>query len=112
MTMVLNVINKYKHYKNAVLYSSHGDRKHIVECKCLKGTASNKESRESSAKSQATHACYEEITCNRHMNRIHYPMTYSNYPFNAIRAIVKLSSATSRTFPATLTQKHQLKESQ
>lgn len=39
------------------------------------------------------------------MSRIHYPMTYSNYPFNAIRAIVKLSSATSRTFPATLTQK-------
>lgn len=34
-------------------------------------------------------------------------MTYTNYPFNAIWAIVKLSRLSSRTFPATLTQKHQ-----
>lgn len=42
------------------------------------------------------------------MSRIHYPMTYTNYPFNAIWATVKLSRPSSRTFPASLTQKHQL----
>lgn len=38
-------------------------------------------------------------------------MTYTNYPFNAIWAIVKLSRPSSRTFPASLTQKHQLEKS-
>lgn len=39
-------------------------------------------------------------------------MTYSNYPFNVIWAIVNVSSAISRTFSASLTQKHQLTKSQ
>lgn len=55
---------------------------------------------------------YGETKYNRRMSRIHYPMTYSNYPFNAIWAIVNSSKATSRTFPASLTQRHQLEESQ
>lgn len=44
--------------------------------------------------------------CNNWMNWIHYPMTWTNYPFNAIWGIVSSSCATSRTFPASLTQKH------
>lgn len=56
-------------------------------------------------------SCWGHIMYTRYMSRIHYPMTYTNYPFNAIWAIVKLSRPSSRTFPATLTQKHQLEKS-
>lgn len=38
-------------------------------------------------------------------------MTCTNYPFNAIWAIVQSSIARSRTFPPSLTQKHQIEKS-
>lgn len=74
--------------------------------------ASNKESRESSAKFAGDPRILEgQIYCNMYESRIHYPMTYCNYPFNVIWAIVNVSSS-SRTFSAALTQKHQLTKSQ
>lgn len=53
--------------------------------------ASNKESGIGSRvqNSPATHA-YQKDICNRYTSRIHYPMTYSNYPFNVIWGITNV----------------------
>lgn len=53
--------------------------------------ASNKESGIGSRvqNSPATHA-YQKDICNRYTSRIHYPMTYSNYPFNVIWGIANV----------------------
>lgn len=63
--------------------------------------------------SPATHTYQKDryIAICTYESRIHYPMTCCNYPFSVIWAIVNVSSS-SRTFSASLTQKHQTMLSQ
>lgn len=62
-----------------------------MHCWNFNGMASNKESGIGSRvqNSPATHA-YQKDICNRYTSRIHYPMTYSNYPFNVIWGIANV----------------------